>query len=152
MENISENTKELGAAWWLSVVAAVIGFIDSIYLTWIKVADSAISCSGIGDCESVNSSRYAEISGIPIALFGAGAFLVLLALLLLETRFREQAPNLRLGVFGIALAGTLYSAYLTYIEVAVLQAICPFCVLSALMLTGLLIVSIYRIKTDFDYS
>lgn len=151
MENLAGTAGKVGAWRRLSVTAAAIGFVDSFYLTWIKIADNVISCSGIGDCESVNSSSYAEISGIPIALFGAGAFLAVLVLLLLQTRLREQAQNLLLGIFGISLAGTLYSVYLTYIEVFVLQAICPFCVLSALMITGLLIISVYRIKMDFGY-
>ena len=151
MEHINAKANNFGTFWWLSVFAAGIGLVDSIYLTWIKLANSVISCSGIGDCEAVNSSRYSEVSGIPIALFGVGAFLLIIALLLFETRFQEQAQNLHLGVFGISLAGTLYSAYLTYIEVAVLEAICPFCVVSAVMLTGLFVVSVMRIKADFEY-
>ena len=152
MENIFGNANKPGAGGWLCVTAAAIGLVDSCYLTWIKITDSVMSCSGIGACEAVHSSRYSEIAGIPIAIFGAGAFLALLALLYLEMRYRGQAQNLHLGVFGISLAGTLYSAYLTYIEIFVLQAICPFCVLSAAMITGLLVISISRIKPNFDYS
>ncbi len=52
-------------------------------------------------------------------------------------------------MFGMATAGTLYSAYLTYLEVAVLEAICPYCVLSAVVMTGLWILSIVRLRRGF---
>ena len=132
--------------WWAGVVLAVIGLAVSIYLTWIKVTDSTAACSGIGDCESVNNSRYATIAGIPIALLGAGGYAVWLGLLLLESGIQGSAEMPRLIALALSLAGTLYSAYLTYLEVAVLKAICPFCVVSAVAMTGLLIVSALRLK------
>ncbi len=128
-----------------SIALAAIGLIDSGYLTWIKLAHATAACAGIGDCEAVNSSVYSEISGVPIALLGAGAYLVMLALLLLEPHGGFWAENGPLGVFGLSLVGVLYSAYLTYIEVAVLYAICPFCVISAIVLVALLGVSVVRL-------
>jgi uncharacterized membrane protein len=132
-----------------SIVAALVGLIDSVYLTWIKLADQTAACSNIGDCESVNNSVYSEIAGIPIALLGAGAYLLILVLLLLEDRYKEQVANMQLGVFGLSLVGTLYSGYLTYLEIAVLRAICPFCVVSAIAIFVLLIVSVFRLRRSF---
>ncbi len=129
----------------VSIALVVIGLIDSLYLTWIKLAHATAACAGIGDCEAVNSSVYSEIGGVPIALLGAGAYLVMLILLLLEPRGGFWAENGPLGVFGLSLVGVLYSAYLTYIEVAVLYAICPFCVVSAIVLVALLGVSVVRL-------
>jgi uncharacterized membrane protein len=131
-----------------SIVLALIGLADSIYLTYIKLANATASCAGIGDCESVNSSKYAEIAGIPIALLGAGAFAAIIILLLIEKRsefWRDTAPMV---VFGISLTGVLYSAYLTYVEIAILHAICPYCVLSALVLVALLVISVVRLLKD----
>ncbi|MEN8171242.1 MAG: vitamin K epoxide reductase family protein [Chloroflexota bacterium] len=127
---------------WTFAIIAFVGLLDSIYLSWLKLANATAACGNIGDCESVNSSPYAEIAGIPIALFGVGAYLMIIIFLLMELRtefWRENAP---LFVFGISLAGVLYSAYLTYVEVAILHAICPYCVLSAIVLVLLLILSI----------
>jgi uncharacterized membrane protein len=127
---------------------AVIGFIDSAYLTWIKLANQEALCAGIGDCESVNTSVYSEIGGIPIALLGVGAYLVILVLVILEDKIEFLQSNAWFGIFGISLVGVLYSGFLTYIEVAVLHAICPFCVLSAVVVLLIFVLSIIRISKD----
>ena len=131
-----------------SLVLALIGLADSIYLTYIKLANATASCAGIGDCESVNSSKYAEVAGIPIALLGAGAFLTIIVFLLIENRSDYWRDNAPMFVFGISLAGVLYSAYLTYVEIAILRAICPYCVISALVLVALLVISVVRLLKE----
>jgi len=130
---------------WTSVVLAVLGALDSAYLTWIKVANTRAFCSGVGDCDAVNSSVYSEVMGIPIALLGLGAYLAIAALLVLEDRLPLAAEYGPLAVFGLALTGTLYSAYLTYVELFVIYAVCPYCVVSALLITGIFILSIVRL-------
>jgi uncharacterized membrane protein len=134
--------------WLTSLIAAIVGLVDSIYLAWIKLADKTAACSNIGDCEAVNNSQYSEIGGIPIALLGAGAFLLILILLVLEQRWPEQTVNIRLGIFGLSLTGTLYSGYLTYLEIAVLRAICPFCVVSAIAIFVILTAGIVRLRSS----
>jgi uncharacterized membrane protein len=130
----------------VSIVLAGLGLVDTLYLTWLKLANATASCSGLGDCDAVNSSRYSEIAGIPIALLGAGAYVIVLGLLLAEARAPGRAEALRLVVFGVALSASLYSAYLTYVEVAILEAICPFCVVSAVLFVTLLIISVLRLR------
>ncbi|MDH5605464.1 MAG: vitamin K epoxide reductase family protein [Anaerolineae bacterium] len=130
----------------LSMAAAVIGLLDSLYLTWIKIGHKEALCAGIGDCDTVNASSFSEIGGIPIAVFGAGAYVALLFLFWLEKNKEEHRENAVMLGFGIILIGVLYSAYLTYVEVAILHAICPYCVLSAIMLVLLFIMSIIRLK------
>lgn len=131
--------------WVSSLVTAGIGLIDSLYLSAVKLLDTEVYCGGSANCATVNSSRYAEIGGVPIAFLGVGAYLVILLLLLLESRGAFWRENSRLIVFGMALAGTLYSAYLTYLEIAVIRAICPYCVVSAVALLVLLVLSIFRL-------
>jgi uncharacterized membrane protein len=130
---------------WTSIVFAVLGALDSAYLTWIKVANTRAFCSGVGDCDAVNSSVYSEVFGIPIALLGLGAYLAIAALLVLEERLPLLAEYGPLAVFGLALTGTLYSAYLTYVELFVIYAVCPYCVVSAILITGIFILSIVRL-------
>jgi uncharacterized membrane protein len=130
---------------WASVGLAALGALDSAYLTWVKVANATAFCSNVGDCDAVNASVYSEVVGIPIALFGLAAYLAIVAFLVLEDRgnlLREWGP---LAVFGLALTGTLYSAYLTYVELFVIYAVCPYCVVSAILITGILILSIVRL-------
>jgi len=134
---------------WIETATAVLvalGFLVSLYLTWIKLTNNTAACAGIGDCDAVNSSRYAEVAGIPIALVGMMGYLAIGCALVAELRWPQANWSLRLGVFGMALAGTLYSAYLTYVEVAVLHAVCPYCVISAICMVGILILSVLRLR------
>jgi uncharacterized membrane protein len=134
----------------LSVTAGV-GLITAIYLTIAKLAKSQEMCiEGFGDCWTVNNSIYSELFGIPIALFGAGAYLSVLVLLWLETRNPFWKSNGPLLLFGITLSGVLLSGYLTYIEVAVINAICPFCVLSAIAMVLLFIFNVGRLVKVSD--
>ena len=131
---------------WVSLGLAVLGGLDSIYLTYIKFANAPVFCSGVGDCESVNNSVYSQVGGVPIALFGVGAFLLIALLLALESRSQALQDYGPLAVFGMALTGTLYSAYLTYIELFVLHAVCPYCVISATLITGIFILALVRLR------
>ncbi|HLE15093.1 MAG TPA: vitamin K epoxide reductase family protein [Anaerolineales bacterium] len=129
-------------------ILAIAGLIDSAYLTWIKLTGQYAICGPVGDCESVNSSPYAEIAGIPIALLGAGAYFLIIVLLVLEPRAEIWAEYGPLVVFGVSLVGVLYSAYLTYLEIAVIRAFCPYCVVSAIVLLLLLIISSVRLMGE----
>jgi uncharacterized membrane protein len=130
----------------LLIISAIVGLIDSLYLTWEKVSGNPALCiQGLGDCYSVNNSIYSEFYGIPVAVLGAGAYFLILITLLLESKspfFYSYSPYI---VFTITLAGTLFSAYLTYIEIAVLRKICPFCVISAITMLILLVFSTIRL-------
>jgi len=135
----------------VALIAAFLGLLDALYLLVIKLTEEPAFCiQGIGDCWTVNTSKYSEIYGIPISLFGAVAFLAIVLILNLENRIKFLAKYGTLVFFGIALTGTIYSAYLTYLEVWVIHAICPFCIISALLMLILLIISIFRLRKDFE--
>lgn len=130
----------------VTIISAIIGLVDSIYLTWVKLSNTAAYClPGVGDCETVNNSRYAAINGIPIALLGALAYLTILVVLLSERGIAFFASYGPLAIFGISLIGVIYSAYLTYLELAILHAVCPFCVLSAITMTIIFIGTTIRL-------
>jgi len=131
--------------YWTSVGVAVVGFIDAIYLSWIKLAHQTAICSTIGDCETVNNSIYSELGGIPVALLGAGMYLIILSLLLLENHNNFLQVHGQEILFGLTFLGVLYSAWLTYVEIAILKAICPFCVISAIAMLVLLALTIMRL-------
>jgi len=137
---------QLDSIWLVSVLLALAGAVDSAYLAFLKFTGAVAACGDIGDCEAVNNSKYAEIGGIPLALLGLLGYLAILAFLFLETQFPGWREGLHLGVFALTLAGTIYSAYLTYIEIAVLQAICPYCVVSAVVMLLLFVISIVRLR------
>jgi len=132
--------------WISAVVLAIAGLLDSVYLSYIKLSNQTASCNLIGDCEKVNNSRYAVIGGVPIALLGVAGFLLVLILLYLDRPSAGGPEAVRVALFGVTLAGTLYSIYLTYLELFVLQAICPFCALSAVAMVGLFVLSLVRLR------
>jgi uncharacterized membrane protein len=130
---------------WGSLALAVAGALDSAYLTWVKLAGLTPFCGGSHACDTVNTSIYSEIGGMPIAVLGLGAYMVLAGVLLLENRVPGLATWGPVAVFGMALTGTLYSAYLTYVELYVLHAVCPYCVVSAVCIAGILALSVVRL-------
>jgi uncharacterized membrane protein len=136
------------------IIGSLIGLIDALYLTWEKISGNPALCiQGLGDCYSVNNSIYSEFYGIPVSVLGAGAYLLILIVLFLEPMNSFFKSNSTFIVFTITLAGTLFSAYLTYIEIAVLKRICPFCVVSAITMLILLVFSTLRlIKYQADYT
>ena len=130
----------------LLIIGSIIGLVDSLYLTWEKISGNPALCiQGLGDCYSVNNSIYSEFLGIPVAILGAGAYLLILLSLLLEPKVSFFESNSPYIVFAITLIGTLFSVYLTYIEIAVLKKICPFCVISAITMLVLLVFSVLRL-------
>lgn len=133
------------------MVLAGIGLVDAIYLTWFKLTADGVCVLGEG-CEIVNTSQYSSIAGIPIAILGAGAYIAMLVILYMEPRNKFFDFNGPMLVLGISLAGVLYSAYLTYLELYVIHAICEFCVLSAIVLVTMLIISIVRMRASFQSS
>jgi uncharacterized membrane protein len=100
---------------------------------------------GLGNCWTVNNSVYSELFGIPISFLGAAAYLTILAILFFENKNSFLQNNATLALLGISLIGTLYSAYLTYLELFVIKAICPFCVVSAIIMLSLLIFTSVRL-------
>jgi uncharacterized membrane protein len=98
-----------------------------------------VCLAGGGGCETVQSSRYAEILGVPVAALGLGEY----AGLLLSALLRGEGGAL-LGLF-VTLASVLFSAYLTYLELFVIYAICQWCVASAALMTAAFILCVIRI-------
>ena len=129
----------------VSIVLAVLGVIDSAYLLIYKYSSNDRMCLGNGGCSTVNYSPYSEIYGIPVSLLGILGYLAILLVLLLEPFSKPAEEYGRMAVFGMSLVGVLFSAYLTYIEAFVIYAYCPFCVVSAILMLVLFILSIIRV-------
>jgi len=125
----------------LLLVLAVAGLGISGYLTYVHWAHASVACGGLGSCDLVNNSEYAEFAGVPVALLGALTYLALIATALAWLWWRPPGLAWPVTVFwGLSLFGVLYSAYLTYVELFVLEAICVYCVVSAaIILTSFLI-------------
>ncbi len=102
--------------------AALLGLAISAYLTWVHYAGIEPVCTGISDCERVQTSSYAELVGIPVALLGVLGY----AALLVSLRGPVELTAL------LAYLAVAFSAYLTWAELFRIDAICQWCVASAL--------------------
>jgi len=110
------------------------------YLTWVHYAGVELLCAGGGGaCERVQTSAYAQVLGVPVALAGLAAYAALLGCLAVPRRLGRS-----LGAY-VALTGAGFSAYLTYIEVAVLHALCQWCLASAGIMSALAAVAVVRL-------
>jgi uncharacterized membrane protein len=123
---------------------AVIGLGVAIYLTVVHyVGFQALACvgghGGHSSCQTVQSSVWSKLAGIPVALLGLIGYILILGSLLFPDR--EES---RLATMGLTIVGFGFSAYLTYRELFSIHAICEWCVSSAVILTLLLIGSVTR--------
>jgi uncharacterized membrane protein len=110
------------------------------YLTWVHYADLDPVCvGGGGGCERVQSSDYAELAGVPVALLGLIGYAAILASLAVPGDAGRFAGAL------LALAGFGFSAWLTYVELFEIDAICQWCVASAVIMTALAVVTSLRV-------
>ncbi|CAN5368529.1 hypothetical protein BH20ACI2_BH20ACI2_17570 [soil metagenome] len=124
-------------------IVAIVGLADSIFLTVHHFTAEPVPCSIIERCDQVLTSSYAEIGGIPLAGFGAAAYFVAFALAVM-TAFGDERTWRIFGVQVTLMA--LFSAWLVYVQAAIIGAFCQFCLISAvttLILFGLFIASLF---------
>ena len=127
------------------VALAIIGLLVSVYMTIYKITSNDSMCIGSKDCSVVNQSRYAEIYGIPVAVFGILGYGAILAVLLLERNSGFFKQNGTMLLFGLSLTGFLFTLYLIFLEVAIIKAYCPFCITSQAAMTFIFILSVIRV-------
>ncbi len=139
----NQKDKSLLIIW----ITAVIGLLDSLYLSYVKITSTPIYCTpGLGDCAAVNNSPWSELMGIPVAYLGAAAFGAILLILVLQQASKWIGRNHNFILFGISFTGFLFSLYLTFIELFVLKTVCQWCVLSAISITVIMIAVIIRLN------
>jgi uncharacterized membrane protein len=134
------------------LVLAVLGVAISLYLTYVAIWEEGNAfCTGIGDCVRVQQSRYARVAGIPVALLGLGMYTGLVTMLALR-RWRPEVLPRPLAVWTVALAGggVIYSGYLTWLELAVIEAICVWCVGSATVVTAIFVLAVPDLRPPSD--
>lgn len=120
---------------------SVVGIALSLYLTWTYAIGSSPACLGGSEgCETVQSSPYSRLLGIPVAALGLGGY----AALLVSAALRGVVGILS-GLF-LALLGALYSGYLTWLEVFVIEALCQWCLASAALMVCALILTVLRLR------
>jgi len=118
---------------------ATLGVGVAAYIAIAEADGGAPACfAGGGGCETVAASSHSELAGISVAAIGIVGYVLLLGAALL------RGDGARLAGFGLALIGFGYSVYLTWLELFVIEAICQWCVASAVLMTTLFAVAAAR--------
>lgn len=126
---------------------ALLGALVALYLTLYKIGVIGTLSCNVGSCESVNTSRWAVFLGLPVAAWGLGSYLLLLGLALAGL---QGAPSRSIAWATTALSawGVLFSAWLTYLELFVIHAICMWCVISATLMLLLFLTSVVDLRRE----
>ena len=137
-----------------AAVVALIGLADSIYLTIHHYTAEPVPCSLIAGCETVLTSPYAVVAGVPLAIFGAAAYFAAFALALLAA-FGDRRMWTLFGVQAVIMATV--TAWLIYVQAFIIEAFCQFCLLSAATSFTLYIIYlvsrfVYRERNDSTLS
>lgn len=122
-----------------SETLALAGIGIAGYLTYVHCAGLHPICGISHGCETVQTSRYASLVGVPVAVLGLATYVLILISL------RMRGERALLGGYALTLIGFGFSVYLTYREVFTIHAICTWCVSSAIVFTLLAIVGAVRV-------
>ena len=123
-----------------SLILCSVGIGIAGYLTYVHYAGLQPICGISHGCETVQTSRYASLVGVPVALLGLISYLLIFASLCVRDD-RSQLPG-----YALVVTAFVFSAYLTYREVFTIHAICTWCVSSAIVFTLLMIVETLRVR------
>jgi uncharacterized membrane protein len=119
---------------------AIVGLTISAYLTVVHLEGTSPVClAGATGCGIVQASDYAELLGVPVPVIGIAGYLGVLASALLAGE-----PGRMLGLFA-GIVGVAFSAYLTYLELWVIDAICQWCIASAVVMCMVLVLAGIRV-------
>ncbi len=128
------------------IVLSVVGIGLASYLTYVHYSGEIVLCSTAHNtCEQVQTSIYAKVAGVPVALMGLIGYVLIFASLL-----APEGETSRFATAGLTLGGFGFSAYLTYREVFSLHKICEWCVGSATLLTIMMCLSVWRFLRSSD--
>jgi len=122
---------------------AFIGVFVSTYLTLYKFGYIGSLQCAVGSCETVNTSRWATFLGLPVAAWGLGFYVAALALVLagIQERYADSR-GVALALVALTGWGVLFSGWLTYLELFVIDAICIWCVTSAVIVLVMFAISL----------
>ena len=126
-----------------------VGVFLSTYLTLYKLGYIGELQCAVGSCETVNTSRWATFLGLPVAAWGLGFYIAALTLSLagIQERYADNRV-ISQALVGLTGWGVLFSGWLTYLELFVINAICMWCVVSAIIVVIMFAISVADLR-DF---
>ena len=127
-------------------ILAVLGLGVAGYMAYIEITHVAAVCGPVGECNVVQTSQYAAIAGIPVAVLGLVFYLATLVLWAVQrSGAGKWARPGALALLGLVVFGVLFSIYLTLLELFVIHAICMWCLSSALITTLIMVVVVAQL-------
>ena len=118
---------------------ALAGAGIAAYLAYAWYADATIACA-TGGCETVQSSSYAKIAGLPVPVLGLVGYLAIFALALVP------GESARAVGAALALAGLAFSLYLVLVQAFAIEAFCQWCLASDLIMLLLAAATVARLR------
>ena len=126
----------------LTTLVALVGFFVALYLAFYKTGIIGTLACGSGGCETVQTSRWADFLGLPVAVWGVAFYALVFALAFAGTLERyAESRTLALVLLLLTAWGVLFSLWLTYLELFVIHAICRWCVVSAVIAVVLFVLA-----------
>jgi uncharacterized membrane protein len=122
-----------------AIACCALGLAIAAYLTYVHYAGISPVCEIAHGCEKVQTSQWSRVAGVPVALIGLLGYAGILAALLVPGEAALTAAA------GQAVVGVGFSAYLTYREVFTIDAICIWCVASAVLMAALAVLTVVRL-------
>ncbi len=131
-------------------VLALAGIFVALYLLLYKLGMiGQLNCS-VGSCETVNTSKWATFLGFPVAAWGVAFYLGMFALSVLGVQQRyADSRSMSQALLLFSGTGVLFSAWLTYLELFVIHAVCQWCVVSAVIVTAIFVLAVFDYR-EFD--
>jgi uncharacterized membrane protein len=125
---------------WAIPLLCLLGLGVAGYLSFVELSHTQAVCGPVGNCNTVQTSKYATLWGVlPVGVFGIAGYLsIALAFLVQVTSSAPIKSYARLAMWAMALLGVLFSIYLTFLEPFVIGATCAWCISSAILITLLL--------------
>ncbi len=124
------------------VVVSAAGIAVAAYLTYVHYRPAALICTTGGGCETVQDSKYAVLVGVPIAIFGLGAWIAALVLTLWNSDL-ARTLNAVLGLAALA-----FAAYLVILQLFVIDAICVWCMTNdVVLIPAFAVLALLRLRT-----
>jgi uncharacterized membrane protein len=118
---------------------ALLGTAVAAYLTYVRYTGGRVACT-TGGCELVQGSRYAEVGGIPVALIGLIGYVLILASSLVRGE-----PGAAIAA-ALTAGGFAFAMYLIYVQAALIEAWCHWCLASDAVMTVLLVLAVLRLR------
>ncbi|HTA14369.1 MAG TPA: vitamin K epoxide reductase family protein [Solirubrobacteraceae bacterium] len=121
------------------IVLTSVGLGVAIYLTYVHYSGHPPVCTAGGSCLKVQTSVYSKLAGVPVALMGLIGYIAILGSLLVP-----ESETSRFATLAFTIGGFGFSAYLTYRELFSIHAVCEWCASSAVIMTILMALSVWR--------